>query len=691
MTGDDSCAQRFAKIWLGPSLVMLLGIGSTVEPAAMPIPAAQVEVPGPTLIQQSPGPPEEAQQPAGTPPAGSADESEPDSFIELHKALDAARERLGHLSRAAEAVAAAGQLQQEVAALRKENQQLHAEIDAVRAERGDLETARQAAEARAAERNKTLEEITAKAWEMEQELVAVRSQSEQGIAAADAARVEAEARLNEMRDSLQRAEQEKARTGADLAKVQGELASTKEQVAATQQEQAQLQQRVVALRDERDESEQRIAAADAPRVEAEARLSETRDSLQRAEQEGARAAELTKALEEAGAKAREMEQELAAVRAESEQRIAAADAPRSEAEAQLSEMRARMLSHQRLGRHLTDRLQRAQQEKARVDADLARIQGELATAKEQVAAARQERAQIEQWASALQYERDDLRTRMADATARLRPTEAAKAQLEREVANLREAARTAANDTRQLIEALSAIGLAAGPLEADAALLAESGMPSAGEQADAEERDAAAPVGNVAPVVTPSHGPKPASADADVERTRTASAMRPDDGEVAHLDQRAILGGRPAVFPMLADLPPEKRQHVQDLLAELPSKLEERGLMTTVPGELLFTVGSDEVQTGAYTTLAKVAELIDMYDNRQVRIIGHSDAMGDPADNRQLSERRAERVKEILVNYYEIAADQLSTEGLGDTQPIASNATPEGQRANRRVEVLILN
>ena len=539
MTGDDSRAQRFAKIWLGPSLVMLLGIGSTVEPAAMPIPAAQVEVPGPTLIQQSPGPPEEAQKPAGTPPPAPANESEPDnSFTELHEALTAARERIGQLSRAAEAVAAAGQLQQEVAALKKENQQLRAEIDAVRAERGDLEKARQAAEARAAELTKTLEEAATKVLEREQELVAVRSQSEQRIAAADGARTEAEARRREMRDSLQRAEQEKARTGADLAKVEGELASTRTQVAAAQQEQAQLQQRVVALEDERD----------------------------------------------------------------------------------------------------------------------------------------------------------DLRTRLADATARLGPTKQVNAQLEREVAKLREAARTAAADTRQLIETLAALGLAAGPLEADAALLADAGAPSsAGEETDREGPAVAAPVGNVAAVAAPSQGPEPTSADADLQPTRTASAARPGDGEGAHLDQRAILGGRPAVFPMLADLPPEKRQHVQNLLADLPSKLEERGLMTTVPGELLFTVGSDEVQTGAYTTLAKVAELIDMYDNRQVFIIGHSDALGDPASNRQLSERRAEQVKEILVNYFEISADRLSTEGLGDTQPIASNATPEGRRANRRVEVLILN
>jgi OmpA-OmpF porin, OOP family len=114
--------------------------------------------------------------------------------------------------------------------------------------------------------------------------------------------------------------------------------------------------------------------------------------------------------------------------------------------------------------------------------------------------------------------------------------------------------------------------------------------------------------------------------------------------------------------------------------------------MTTVPGEVLFAEGSDRVQrAAAYDTLAKVAELIAMCHDRQVLIIGHSDARGDAARNRQLSERRAERVKQILVNSFEIEADRLSTEGRGDTLPIASNATPEGRRANRRVKVLILN
>jgi outer membrane protein OmpA-like peptidoglycan-associated protein len=235
------------------------------------------------------------------------------------------------------------------------------------------------------------------------------------------------------------------------------------------------------------------------------------------------------------------------------------------------------------------------------------------------------------------------------------------------------------------------MGSAAGALEPDAALLAEPGTPSRGEQAYGERRAAAAPVEDVAAVAAPSERPEPGSADADLQRTETASATRPGDGEGAHLDQRGILGGRPAVFPMLADLPLEERLHVQGLLADLRSKLDERGLMTTVPGELLFAAGSDEVQAGAYDTLAKVAELISMYDDRQVLIIGHSDADGDAVNNQQLSKRRAELVKQIFVENFEVAADRLSTEGFGEARPIASNATPQGRRANRRVEVLILN
>ena len=130
---------------------------------------------------------------------------------------------------------------------------------------------------------------------------------------------------------------------------------------------------------------------------------------------------------------------------------------------------------------------------------------------------------------------------------------------------------------------------------------------------------------------------------------------------------------------------------MQGILADLHSNLDERGLITTVSGEFLFAMDSDEVQAGAYDTLAKVAELIGTYDDHKVLIIGHSDAVGDAAYNRQLSERRAELVKQFFIDNFQLPPDRLAAEGVGEARPIASNATPQGRRASRRVEILILN
>jgi outer membrane protein OmpA-like peptidoglycan-associated protein len=142
---------------------------------------------------------------------------------------------------------------------------------------------------------------------------------------------------------------------------------------------------------------------------------------------------------------------------------------------------------------------------------------------------------------------------------------------------------------------------------------------------------------------------------------------------------------------LLANLSLEQRLHVQGLLSDLNGRIDEEGLKMVVPGGILFAVNSEEVQDSAAETLAKVAELIDVYVDRKVRIVGYTDALGDAAYNRMLSERRAALVKQFFVDNFDVEEARLSTEGLGEARPIASNATLEGRRANRRVEVVILN
>ena len=130
---------------------------------------------------------------------------------------------------------------------------------------------------------------------------------------------------------------------------------------------------------------------------------------------------------------------------------------------------------------------------------------------------------------------------------------------------------------------------------------------------------------------------------------------------------------------------------MQGLLADLNGTMDEQGLKMVVPGGVLFALDGEEIPDSAHDTLAKVAELIDMYDGREVRIVGHTDALGDSAYNKTLSARRAGLVKQFFVDRFDVEAARLATEGMGEARPIASNATLEGRRANRRVEVLILD
>lgn len=138
-------------------------------------------------------------------------------------------------------------------------------------------------------------------------------------------------------------------------------------------------------------------------------------------------------------------------------------------------------------------------------------------------------------------------------------------------------------------------------------------------------------------------------------------------------------------------LPAERRMHAQSLAADLDAKAVQGGLRVTVAGSELFALNSERIEDAAYDTLGKVAELLDIYDDQPVVITGHTDAMGDEAYNLRLSERRADLVKAFFIDQFDIGAERLETRGAGEAEPVASNATLEGRKANRRVEVEILN
>lgn len=103
----------------------------------------------------------------------------------------------------------------------------------------------------------------------------------------------------------------------------------------------------------------------------------------------------------------------------------------------------------------------------------------------------------------------------------------------------------------------------------------------------------------------------------------------------------------------------------------------------------LFDVNKAELKPAGKQELDALARRIKaMASVQAIRITGHTDSRGSAAYNQQLSQRRANSVKDYLIKQG-IDGKLISATGLGESRPIASNATPEGRARNRRVEISI--
>jgi outer membrane protein OmpA-like peptidoglycan-associated protein len=128
----------------------------------------------------------------------------------------------------------------------------------------------------------------------------------------------------------------------------------------------------------------------------------------------------------------------------------------------------------------------------------------------------------------------------------------------------------------------------------------------------------------------------------------------------------------------------EMRQDMQGAKIERVGE----GIKITFDSGLLFDVNKSDLRPQARTNLESLAKILNKYDDTNILVEGDTDNSGTEEYNQQLSERRAQSVANYLMGLG-VTGARISTVGLGELNPIASNDSVEGRQQNRRVEVAI--
>jgi len=141
------------------------------------------------------------------------------------------------------------------------------------------------------------------------------------------------------------------------------------------------------------------------------------------------------------------------------------------------------------------------------------------------------------------------------------------------------------------------------------------------------------------------------------------------------------------------------KQNLQEEKSDLQGRLQQalsqvadtrssvRGMILNLP-DILFSIGKADLKPETELVLAKLAGILLIMPDLNLRIEGHTDSTGAPSFNLRLSEQRADAVFDFLAGQG-ISSTRMKTAGYGMDRPIADNSIPEGRSRNRRVEIII--
>ena len=132
----------------------------------------------------------------------------------------------------------------------------------------------------------------------------------------------------------------------------------------------------------------------------------------------------------------------------------------------------------------------------------------------------------------------------------------------------------------------------------------------------------------------------------------------------------------------------QQAEDMKKVLDEAEVKRVGEGIVVNFKEKVLFGFDRSDLSNTATNNLSKLVDVLKKYPDTNIEILGHTDNVGSATYNQTLSEKRAGSVASYLKNNG-ISSARVTTRGLGETDPVASNDTDDGRAANRRVEFVI--
>jgi outer membrane protein OmpA-like peptidoglycan-associated protein len=172
----------------------------------------------------------------------------------------------------------------------------------------------------------------------------------------------------------------------------------------------------------------------------------------------------------------------------------------------------------------------------------------------------------------------------------------------------------------------------------------------------------------------------------EADRATADAALARDEAAAQLAAAKAARGDADAAL-LAANTARQQAADLQRQIELLEARPTDRGLVLTL-GDTLFATNKSELRDGSTANLDRLTTFMNEYPNRTALIEGYTDSMGSDEYNRDLSQRRADSVKNYLVSRG-ISSDRLNTSGRGENSPVSDNESAAGRQQNRRVEVII--